>query len=48
MPSETVYLKDSAYSYAVQTKDEDQSIGKRLQELIESGIEYEERGSDVL
>lgn len=48
MPSETIYVDDSAYGYAVRTKDEDQSVGKRLQELVESGIEFEERGSDVL
>jgi len=48
MPSETIYVDDAAYSYALETKDDDQSVGKRLQELVEAGIEWEERGSDVL
>jgi len=48
MPSETIYVDDAAYGYAIESKDEDQSVGKRLQELVNHGIEWEERGSDVL
>jgi len=48
MPSHTVYVPDGAYEYAQETKEEEQSIGKRLQELIDHGIEWEERGSDTL
>jgi hypothetical protein len=44
MPSETVYLDDETYSYAIETKDDGQSIGKRLQELVKAGKEYEQDG----
>lgn len=42
MPSETIYVDDETYSYAMQTKADGQSVGKRLQELAEKGIDYEE------
>lgn len=48
MPSETIYVDAAAYNYAMQTKDEEQTVNKRLQELVNHGIEWEERGSDVL
>lgn len=48
MPSETIYADEALYNYALKTKAEDQSVNQRLAELAEKGVEWEERGSDVL
>lgn len=41
MPSETVYLSDDPYQYALSTCEDGQTVNKRLQELITKGIESE-------
>lgn len=47
MPSKSVTLDDSQYKYILETM-EDEAFSERLREVVDHGIEFEERGSDVL
>lgn len=43
MPSQTIYVPEMEYQYAEDTRDENQSIGQRLSELVAKGIEAEDK-----
>lgn len=43
MPSQTIWISDGLNTYIVQTKDDEQSVGQRAQELAEKGKKAEER-----
>lgn len=41
MPSQTVYFDQVTYEFAQETADKNQSVGQRLSELAEKGMEAE-------
>lgn len=48
MPSMSVTLDTGQISYIENTSGDEQSFSDRLREVVDKGIEMEERGSDSL
>jgi len=48
MPTKTTSYPDEQYAYIINSMNGDEGFSERVQELIDKGIEMEERESDVL
>lgn len=48
VPSKSTTYDDDQYQYILNSMDDEESFSERVRELIDKGIEFEERGSDLL
>lgn len=47
MPSKTTTYHDEQYRYITATMDDEQSFSERVRELVDKGVETEERAADA-